>query len=148
VSFKDHFSRRAADYAIFRPQYPRALFAFIAANSPNEQSALDCATGNGQAALGLAEFFQKVIAIDASAQQIENARFNDRVKYFIAPAEASGLSARSCDAITVGQALHWFRLAEFYAEVRRVLKPGGLLAVWTYHHVCISAEVDTSVRRS
>ena len=147
MSFKDHFSRQAADYAIFRPRYPRALFEFIAANSPNEQEALDCATGNGQAAIGLAEFFQRVIAIDASAQQIENAQPNDRVEYRVAPAETSGLASRSCDAITVAQALHWFRLEEFYAEARRILKPGGLLAVWTYHHVRISPEVDAIVRR-
>jgi len=130
VKFKDHFSRQAADYALFRPRYPRALFAFIAANSPNDKNALDCATGNGQAAIGLVQFFQNVIAIDASAAQIENAQPGHRVEYRVAPAEASGLLASSCDAITVAQALHWFRFEEFYAEARRVLKPDGLLAVW------------------
>lgn len=147
MSFKDHFSRQATDYAKFRPQYPRALYAFIARHSPDRELALDCATGNGQAALGLAELFQKVIAIDASARQIENAAPNDQVEYRVAPAEGSGLTARSFDAITVAQALHWFRLEEFYAEARRILKPGGLLAVWTYHHVRISLEVDRIVRR-
>jgi len=70
VSFKDHFSRQATDYARFRPQYPHALFRFIAVTAPNDQLALDCATGNGQAAVALAEFFQKVIALDASGEQI------------------------------------------------------------------------------
>jgi hypothetical protein len=70
MRFKDHFSRQATDYAKFRPQYPRALFDFVGANSPNNEVALDCATGNGQAAVGLAEFFQRVIALDASAEQI------------------------------------------------------------------------------
>lgn len=147
MSFKDHFSRQATDYAKFRPRYPRALFEFIAANSPNEQLALDCATGSGQAAVALTEYFRKVIAIDASAQQIENAQSKERVEYRVAPAEASGLSAGSCDAITVGQALHWFRLDDFYAEAQRVLKPGGLLTVWTYQHLRISPEVDAVVRR-
>jgi ubiquinone/menaquinone biosynthesis C-methylase UbiE len=147
VTFKDHFSQQATDYARFRPQYPRALFEFIAANSPNEELALDCATGSGQAAVALTEFFKRVIAIDASAQQIANAQPNERVKYRVAPAEASGLSASSCDAITVGQALHWFRLDNFYAEAKRVLKPGGLLAAWTYDHLRISPEVDAVVRR-
>ena len=147
MKFKDHFSRQAADYALFRPRYPRALFAFIAANSPNDKNALDCATGNGQAAVGLAQFFQNVIAIDASAAQIENAQPGNRIEYRVAPAEASGLLARSCDAITVAQALHWFRFEEFYAEARRVLKPDGLLAVWTYQHVRISPTIDAIIRR-
>ena len=146
MSFKDHFSRQATDYAKFRPRYPRALFAFIAANSPNELAALDCATGNGQAALGLAEFFQKVIAIDASASQIQNARRHARVEYRAAAAEASGLGASSCAAITVAQALHWFRLDDFYAEANRVLQPGGLLAVWTYEHFRVSPAIDALVR--
>ena len=80
MSFKDHFSRQATDYAKFRPQYPRALFEFVAANSPNNEVALDCATGNGQAAVALAEFFQKVIALDASGEQIANAQPNERVE--------------------------------------------------------------------
>jgi ubiquinone/menaquinone biosynthesis C-methylase UbiE len=147
MKFKDHFSRQATDYAKFRPQYPRPLFEFIAANAPNELRALDCATGNGQAAVALAEFFQKVIAIDASAQQIENAQPNERVEYRLAPAEASGLPPASCATITVAQALHWFQLEAFYAEARRVLQPGGLLAVWTYNHLRISPEVDAIVRR-
>src|SRR4030095_4788501 len=78
VNFKDHFSRQATDYAKFRPQYPRALFAFVAANSPNDELALDCATGNGQAAVALAEFFQKVIALDASGEQIRSAQPTQR----------------------------------------------------------------------
>jgi SAM-dependent methyltransferase len=147
VSFQDHFSRQAADYAKFRPQYPRALFAFVAANSPNDELALDCATGNGQAAVALAEFFQKVIALDASGEQIRSAQPNERVEYRVAPAEATGLPARSVAAITVAQALHWFELDRFYREARRVLQLQGVLAVWTYNLLHISAAVDGIVER-
>ena len=147
MSFQDHFSRQAADYAKFRPQYPRALFAFVAANSPNDQLALDCATGNGQAAVALAEFFQKVIALDASGEQIRSAQPNERVEYRVAPAEATGLPARSVAAITVAQALHWFELDRFYREARRVLQLQGVLAVWTYNLLHISAAVDGIVER-
>lgn len=147
MNFKDHFSRQATEYAQFRPRYPRELFEFIAANSPGNQLALDCATGSGQAAVGLAEFFQKVIAIDASTQQIESAQPNERVEYRVAAVEASGLSASSCDAITVAQALHWFRLVDYYAEARRVLRPGGLLAIWSYYHLRVSPGIDAIVRR-
>ena len=146
MSFKDHFSRQATDYAKFRPQYPHALFEFIAAQAPNDELALDCATGNGQAAVALAEFFREVIGIDASAAQIESAQPNDRVEYRVAPAEATGLEAHSCDAMTVAQALHWFDLEAFYAEARRVLKPGGVLAVWAYNYLRISPEVEAVLR--
>jgi SAM-dependent methyltransferase len=147
VSFKDHFSRQATDYAKFRPQYPHALFEFIAAQAPNDQLVLDCATGNGQAAVALAEFFHEVIGIDASAAQIESAQPCDRVEYRVAPAEATGLPSNSCDAITVAQALHWFDLTAFYAEARRVLKPGGALAVWAYNYLRVTPEVEAIVRQ-
>ena len=146
MTFKDHFSRQATDYAKFRPQYPRALFQFIAALAPNDQRALDCATGSGQAAHALAEFFQKVFALDASADQIASARPNDRVEFRVAPAESTGLPAHSCAALTVAQALHWFDRDAFYAEARRVLQPGGILAVWAYNELRIAPDVDALVR--
>jgi len=94
--------------------------------------AWDCATGSGQAALGLARYFPRVVATDASAAQIAHATPHPRVEYRVAPAEASGLPGGSVDLITVAQALHWFDIGAFYAEARRVLAPGGVLAVWTY----------------
>ena len=109
--------------------------------------ALDCATGNGQAAVALAEHFRKVIALDASAAQIASAQPNDRVEYRVAPAESTGLSAHSVAAITVAQALHWFELEAFYAEARRVLEPRGVLAAWAYNYLRLSPEVDPLVRR-
>lgn len=146
MKFKDHFSKQAREYGKFRPQYPRELFAFVAANSPNDQLALDCATGTGQAAILLAERFRKVIAIDASAAQILNALPNERVEYQVEPAEETSLPKQSCDAITVAQALHWFDLDRFYAEVRRLLRPRGILAVWTYKELQATPEVEAIVR--
>ncbi len=147
LGFKDHFSRQAADYAKFRPQYPRALFEFIATEAPNDDLVVDCATGNGQAALGLAEFFRQVIALDASVKQIESAQPHDRVQYRVAAAEATGLPDDSCDAVTVAQALHWFDLDSFYAEVTRILKRGGVVAVWAYNYLRVSPEIDAVLRR-
>jgi SAM-dependent methyltransferase len=147
LSFKDHFSRQATEYARFRPQYPSALFEFIAVAAPNDELALDCATGNGQAAIALAEHFRKVIAIDASAEQIANAQPNERVEYRVASAESTGLSAHSVAAISVAQALHWFDREAFYVEARRVLQPRGVLAAWAYNYLRISPEVDPLVRR-
>ena len=147
MNFKDHFSRQAGEYAKFRPPYPRALFAFIAKHSPNDTQALDCATGSGQAAVALAEFFQNVIAIDASAAQIANAQPHDCVEYRVARAEATGLPDHSCAAITVAQAMHWLDLDDFYTEARRILQPRGVLVFWAYNYLRLSPEIEAVVRR-
>jgi SAM-dependent methyltransferase len=121
--FKDHFSRQAADYAKFRPSYPREIFDYVGSIAPSRQLAWDCGTGNGQAAVGLASVFARVIATDASEKQIANAQPHERVEYRVAPAENSGTKSGSVDLIMVAQALHWFDLDRFYAEARRAMKP-------------------------
>jgi SAM-dependent methyltransferase len=131
-SFHDHFSAIAAGYAAYRPTYPDALFDYLAGVAPRRGLAWDCACGSGQATRSLAERFRRVIATDASAAQIAQTAPDPRVEYREAPADASGIAAASVDLITVAQAMHWLDLDRFYAEVRRVLAPDGLLAVWTY----------------
>src|SRR4051812_19118878 len=126
----DHFSRQAAGYSVYRPSYPDALFDFVAGLAPARRRAWDCATGNGQAAVGLARLFESVVATDASAAQIAHAHRHPRVAYRVAPAESSGLEAGTIDLVTVAQAAHWLDLDAFYEEVRRVLVPGGAIALW------------------
>lgn len=147
MSFKDHFSGHADDYTRYRPTYPAALFAWLAQQAPAHALAWDCATGNGQAALGLVAHFDAVVATDASANQITSATAHPRVRYAVAPAEDSGIAAHSVDLITVGQALHWFDFPAFYAEAARVLKPGGVLAAWSYGLMQVSPAVDAAVWR-
>ena len=98
MTFKDHFSEQSPDYARFRPKYPPELFAMLAASVPNA-SAWDCATGSGQAALGLAKHFERVYATDASEAQIRNATPHPRVRYAVRRADDSGLADRSIDLI-------------------------------------------------
>lgn len=128
----DHFSRQAPDYAKYRPSYPEALFSWLADHAPGRALAWDVGCGSGQAAVPLAAHFDRVVATDLSAAQIAQARPHPRVEYRVAPCERSGLPDAGCDLVTVAQALHWFDFDRFYAEVRRVLKPGGLFAAWTY----------------
>lgn len=132
TTFCDHFAAVADSYADHRPTYPPELFSWLAALAPSRELAWDCATGSGQAATALAGHFRRVWATDASAAQIAAAVPCAGVTYRTAPAEASGLPDGSADLVTVAQALHWLDLQPFYAEVHRVLKPGGVLAVWTY----------------
>lgn len=147
TAFKDHFSSVTQNYATYRPQYPAGLYAWLANHAPAQEQVWDCACGTGQASLGLAEHFQQVIASDASASQIAAAPEHPRIEWRVAPAEHSGLADASVDLVTVAQALHWFDLDAFYAEVKRVLKPGGVLAVWTYGVLKLSdPAVDTLVQ--
>jgi SAM-dependent methyltransferase len=132
MSFKDHFSQLAAQYAAFRPSYPPALFDYLAQLCSERKLAWDCACGTGQATLALAARFDAVIATDASPQQLSAAPPHSRVTYRAAQAEDSGIASKSVDLLAVAQALHWFDLDAFYVEAHRVLAPAGVIAVWTY----------------
>jgi SAM-dependent methyltransferase len=147
VTFKDHFSTQSSDYAKFRPRYPQQLFDYLAGIAPSRQLAWDCGTGNGQAAVGLAALFDRVIATDASEKQIANAQSHKTVEYRVAPAENSGIGSEMIDLIMVAQALHWFDLDRFYAEARRVLKPDGVLAASAYNLLHIEPAIDEVVNR-
>lgn len=130
--FNDHFAPVSGAYADFRPTYPPALFDWLAEAAPGRALAWDCACGSGQASVDLAARFDRVVATDASAKQLQGAALHPRIEYRAAPAETSGLADAAVDLITVAQALHWFDRPAFYAEARRVLRPGGILAVWSY----------------
>lgn len=146
MTFRDHFSELAERYAKHRPRYPSELYTFLALLAPERELAWDCGTGNGQAATLLAEHFEKVIATDASAEQIENAFPHPRVDYRVEPAERSSLNNGEVDLVTVGTAVHWFDFQDFYSEVRRVGKPNAVIALWTYHQPAISEAIDAVVR--
>jgi ubiquinone/menaquinone biosynthesis C-methylase UbiE len=142
---KDLFSGHAADYALYRPGYPTALYDWVFDRVSCFDSAWDCGTGNGQVANVLAKRFKKVEATDISDAQIQEAVSPANVHYRVSPAESTPFDSTSFDLITVGQALHWFDFDRFNAEVKRVAKPGALLAVWTYELLSISPETDAVI---
>jgi SAM-dependent methyltransferase len=142
VSFADHFSRQSREYTQFRPRYPRELFELLASLAPRRETAWDCGTGNGQAAVDLAEQFQRVIATDPSANQVAHARAHPKVEYFIARAEECPIKPRSVDLVCVAQALHWFDRPRFYEQVRRVGREGSVLAAWGYGMAHVTPAVD------
>lgn len=144
----DQFGRVASDYASYRPRYPDGLFAWLASLPARRDLAWDCATGSGQAAIGLATHFARVVATDASAPQITAATGHERVEYRVAVAESSGLPAQSVDLVTVAQALHWLDSASFYVEASRVLAGGGAIAAWTYGTLHLEEErIDQLIQR-
>jgi ubiquinone/menaquinone biosynthesis C-methylase UbiE len=119
----------------------------IAEQAPARDLAWDCATGSGQAAIGLARHFARVEATDASAQQIAHALPAPNVAYSVQPAESTSFAPASFDALCVAQALHWFDLDRFVAEAKRVLRPGGVVAVVGYGWSAVSPEFDRELER-
>ncbi len=145
AGFRDHFSHDSAGYAAARPTYPGELADFLARESPARALAWEAGCGSGQLSLLLAERFERVLATDASAQQIAAASAQARIEYRVAPAEASGLPARCADLVVAAQAAHWFELERFYAEVQRVAKPSALLALVSYGKTRIATDLDPLV---
>lgn len=143
AGYESLFSDLAQQYSKHRFGYPAELYEFLSEISVGHDLAWDCATGSGQAATSLARHFDKVVATDANAEQIANAHQHDKVLYAVCPAERSILAEASVDLVTVAQALHWFDLDAFYKEAHRVLKPGGVIAVWCYN----KAETDKEIKR-
>ena len=142
MKHKDLFSGHAKLYATFRPSYPKELYEFVFQHLSNREAAWDCGTGNGQVANYLADHLEKVFATDISAKQLEEATPRSNIVYSVSPAEETAFVDHVFDLITVGQALHWMNLEKFYSEVKRVGKPGALLAVWGYSILTINPQLD------
>ncbi len=146
IFFKDYFSSVSADYAVYRPGYPDSIFEYLSALVPEPERAWDCACGNGQVAVPLSRYFGTVVATDASAGQIRHAAEPERISYLVAVAEQAPLSSASVSLVTVAQALHWFDQYRFFSEAKRILRPGGLIAVWCYGLFRCEPELDELVR--
>jgi ubiquinone/menaquinone biosynthesis C-methylase UbiE len=157
---KDLFSAQSKQYARSRPTYPLPLFEFIVGLVDERNLAWDCATGNGQAAIVVADYFKQVVASDISARQLENAQQKSNITYRIFRAEDTPFEDNSVDLITIAQALHWFDFDRFYNEASRVLRKrkdgqtgsasssrsrgigGGIIAAWAYGLHTVSPDVD------
>jgi SAM-dependent methyltransferase len=139
--FADHFSAVAADYASARPEYPDALFAWIASVAPAAAQAWEAGCGSGQASRGLAAHFGRVFATDPSAAQVAQARGPGNLVLAFDPAERCSLPDASVDAACVAQALHWFERDAYFAQCARVLRPGGVLVAWGYQDIVVPASL-------
>ena len=130
---KDLFSKQSDLYARYRPTYPKELYDHILSFVKEKNTAWDCATGNGQAAVVLADHFKKVIATDISAAQIEKAIKKENIEYSVCAAESTPFADNTFDLVTVAQAYHWIKWEEFRKEATRVCKPEAIMAIWTYN---------------
>ncbi len=144
--FKDHFSDVAAAYAAHRPSYPAVLVDFLARLAPTRRLAWDAGCGSGQLSLLLAGPFERVVATDASPEQIARAAPHPKVEYRCAAAGVSGLPESVVDLATAAQAAHWFDLPAYYAEVRRAARRGGIVALISYGVVTAGADLDAVIQ--
>lgn len=142
--FKD--SEHSKLYSKYRPTYPPELYDNIIAYCKETHSELKCALdvgcGSGQSCVPLKAHFKKVIGIDVSQSQIDqaNALKIEGITYKVGSGEdISFLGNNSVDLVTVAQALHWIDTEKFYAEVSRILTPGGALVVYGYGTCSIDA---------
>jgi len=142
VFMKDNFSKQSDLYSRFRPGYPKQLFDFLMPLVPDKETAWDCGTGNGQVAVRLSFYFNKVYATDLSSAQIENAHKRQNIFYAVENAEETLFPDNKFDLITVAQAIHWFEFEIFYRGAKRTLKPGGIIAVIGYDIFRINKKLD------
>lgn len=142
---KDNFSGKSDQYAKYRPEYPTTLAEYIRSLG-SFRVAWDVGTGNGQLARLLAEFIPRIEASDISSNQLLNAAAHPGIHYFKAPSDDSGLPPHSVDLITIAQAIHWFDFDKFYAEVRRVAKPGATIVALGYGLISVDAWTDEMIR--
>ena len=140
MRFPDHFSGVASDYVTFRPQYPEALFDWLASVCQRHEVAWDCACGSCQASGSLASHFGRVVGTDASSTQIAQAKAAETTWFVVAASEHVPLAANAVDLVTVAAALHWFVGETFFEEVRRVVRAGGVFAAWSYGMPHIDSE--------
>lgn len=133
----DRFTDRVADYVRYRPGYPAAAIACMASElslGPGTTVA-DIGAGTGLLTLPLLGTGAAVVAVDPNNDMLaaarEHVRGHNDATIIVGSAEATGLADRSVDAITAGQAFHWFDHVRARDEFIRILKPGGRVAlVW------------------
>ena len=146
MNYLDLFNDKSELYAEARPTYPQDLYAFLVENCRETENAWDCACGNGQSAITSVEHFSHVNATDVSPNQIAHAFEHPRITYAVCPSEKTPFDAATFDLVCIAQALHWMEYEAFWAEVKRVLKPGGIFAAWGYSWTTINAEIDAVVQ--
>jgi SAM-dependent methyltransferase len=124
------FGSVAADYAALRPGYPADAVAFLLGDRPLR--VLDLGAGTGLLTEVLLAAGHEVVAVDLSAPMLDQLRARlPQVVTATGGAESIPLPDADVDAVVAGQAAHWFEPVPAAAELRRVLRPGGVVGlVW------------------
>jgi SAM-dependent methyltransferase len=121
------FARSADAYERGRPEYPEAAVRHVVGMLAPEAAVLDLAAGTGKLARPLLAAGLRVTAVEPVAEM--RAALPAGARALEGTAEELPLPDGSVDAVTVGQAFHWFDGDAALREIARVLRPGGLLAL-------------------
>ena len=115
----------------------RASRAILGA-APIERG-LDIACGTGMSTVALAERARSVVGVDVSPEMLRAARRAPGVSYLFARAEHTPFPTATFDAATCCSGLHWFDQSRFFAELRRVLRPGGSVVLYDHYFMRMRA---------
>jgi SAM-dependent methyltransferase len=140
------FSSRVQDYARFRPSYPAALLPLLTnqAAFSTQMRIADVGSGTGLLTEHLLRNGNFVFGVEPNPPMRAAAeRFLAAYPRFTsidATAESTTLPGASVDGVVVAQAFHWFDGPKAVAEFRRILKPGGFIAlIWNVRNTAASA---------
>jgi len=125
------FGQAADLYNAIRPTYPAEALQWLTGDAPKD--VLDLGAGTGLLTRGLISLGHNVTAVDPDAQMLAKltASSPGLTAAHVGTAEAIPLPDRTADVITAGQAFHWFDRPKALPELRRVLRPDGILApIW------------------
>lgn len=134
-------------YADYRPQYPESLFEYLQTLTSKNSKVLECGAGSGQATIGLSSHFNYIISTEPSFELLLKAKPLSHVYYIQSSAEQLPIHSTSINLVCIAQAIHWFRLHDFYSEVKRVLKPGGVITAWCYNQSEIEPAIDKVINK-
>ena len=142
------FGHTAKDYVTYRVGFPDSLYERIAefGIGVTDQNIVDLGTGTGTLARGFASRGCQVIGIDPSEDMLKQARdleneIGEKVEYKIGTAENTSLPSNSADVVTAGQCWHWFDRPSAAREARRLLRPGGKIAIIHYDWLPLNGNV-------
>ncbi|KAM0749433.1 S-adenosyl-L-methionine-dependent methyltransferase [Meredithblackwellia eburnea MCA 4105] len=144
----------AVQYAASRPYYPPALYHHVISaatpfpSPPPDRTLLDLGCGPGLSTFSFLPHFARLIGLDPSPNMVNAANSilqekinagevhkHEQVQFLVGVGEdlkAVGVEDDTVDLVVAGQAAHWFDTTKVYAELARVLKPGGSMVFWGY----------------
>ena len=147
-------------YSKYRPTYPKALLeiisCYLSRNGCGNDLAVDVGCGSGQSTFQLGECFSRCVGVDISRAQVleaqkkcEDKGVTQNFKFVEGDGGNLPVDSSSVNAVTIAQAWHWLPdHGKFYSECKRVLRPGGCLAVYGYGNVqLLDNSCDALVRR-